>query len=126
LRGADLRRTDLADSSTPGFPAETIGNKIHKEADGGPLKRRPYRCWIADLRYAKLQDANLVEAKLSGADFRGADFSGVKFCGADVSRANLSGTKGLNKEMLADACAGSPMEEKVMKADPDLAVDEEA
>jgi hypothetical protein len=67
-----------------------------------------------------------VEAKLSGADFRGADFSGVKFCGADLSRANLSGAKGLNEKMLADACAGSPMEEKVMKADPELAVDEEA
>src|ERR1041385_5890238 len=45
LRGADLRRIDVADSSTPGFSAATRGKKIHEEADGGPLKRRAYRCW---------------------------------------------------------------------------------
>jgi hypothetical protein len=126
LRGADLRRTELADSSTPGFSAATFGNKIHKEADGGPLKRRAYRCWIADFRYAKLQDANLVEAKLAGADFREADFSGAKLCGADLSRVNFSGAKGLKDKMLTDACAGLPMDKEVMKADPRLAVDEEA
>ena len=125
LRGADLRRIDVGDSSTPGFPTATMGNKIHKEADGGPLKRRAYRCWITDFRYAKLQDANLVEAKFGGADFRGADFSGAKICGADLSRVDFSGAKGLSAEMLADACVGSRKDKDAMKADPRLAVDEE-
>jgi Pentapeptide repeats (8 copies) len=125
LRGADLRRIDVADSSTPGFPTATIGNKIHKEADGGALKRRAYRCWIADFRYAKLQDANLMEAKLAGADFRWADFSGANLCGADLSRANFSAASGLSAAILADACVGPRMDKDAMKADPKLVVDEE-
>lgn len=125
LRGADLRRIDVADSSTPGFSAATRGKKIHDELDGGPLKRRAYRCWITDFRHAKLQDANLVEAKLAGADFRWADFSGAKLCGADLSRANVSASKGLSAEMLADACAGPRIEKKEIEADARLAVVEE-
>jgi hypothetical protein len=126
LRGADLRGTQLADFSTPGFPAN-IGNRLYvKEADGGPLEWQRYRCWVTDFRYAKLQDATFEGAVVSGADFSNADLSEANFCRADVSRANFSGAKGLKPETLADACVGSSIDVADPKTHPEVTVIEEA
>jgi hypothetical protein len=127
LRGADLRGIRLEDFSTPGFPTETIGNRLYvKEADGGPLEWQRYRCWITDFRYAKLQEANFEGAVLAGADFREADLSGVNFCRADLSRVNFSDAKGLTAKMLTDGCVGKSIDKSLMKANPELAVVEDA
>ncbi|UPK01813.1 pentapeptide repeat-containing protein [Bradyrhizobium sp. 170] len=127
LSGADLRGVQLGDFSTPGFPANTIKNKLYKaERDGGPLEWQRYRCWVTDFRYAKLRDANFEGAVLSGADFRDADLSGVNFCRADISRANFSNAKGLTSKMLADACVGKAIDPSNPATNPELAVIEDA
>jgi hypothetical protein len=123
LRGADLRGTQLADFSTPGFPADKYKGKFYSsEADGGPLEWQRYRCWVADFRYAKLQDATFEGAYVAGADFSNADLSGADFCRADVSRANFSGAKGLKPEMLADACVGTSIDLANPNTDPNKKV----
>jgi hypothetical protein len=127
LRGADLRGVQLADFSTPGFPAKTIGNRLYlKEADGGPLEWQRYRCWTTDFRYAKLQEANFEGAILAGADFLEAELSGTNFCRADLSRVNFSGAKGLTAKMLADACVGPSIDLANPKTNPELTVIEES
>jgi hypothetical protein len=127
LRGADLRGTQLGDFSTPGFPTETIQNKLYaKESDGGPREWQRYRCWVTDFQYAKLQGADFEGAVLAGANFHEADLSGTNFCRADVSRVNFFGAKGLTAKMLNDACVGPSIDKREPATNPELTVIEEA
>jgi Pentapeptide repeats (8 copies) len=114
LAFSDLRGARFADYEIPDSPSHRSDGKsaisginlFKGEADGGPPEWRVYRCWIADLRYARLINSQLDGTAFTGADLRKADFTGANFHKTDLSRANLMDAYGINRDMLKHSCAG--------------------
>ncbi|WP_410655766.1 pentapeptide repeat-containing protein [Amycolatopsis sp. lyj-112] len=95
LSSAELTGTVLADADL-GETRLCQATLINADLSGAVLAK-------ADLTDTRLSRANLSSADLRGATLRGADFAGAVFDGTDIRGTDLTESRGLTEEQLAQA-----------------------
>ena len=119
LQGADLRGVTMGDWHVSGWTAK-IGTALVDNGIGEELRPiqawQRYRCWIADLRYAHLENANFEGAGLEAADMRYTHVRGAIFTNANLSRTDLRGSD-ITYDQLNSACSDETTNHDVKGAD---------